>query len=143
MTIIGFNFNLINAKRDSTASGKISVGNNVSIKDIEETTFPLGKEKQTALKFSFEFTSKYEPKIGDITLGGDLLYIGDSSKTKKILDDWKKDKKITSDIMKNILNTVLTRGNILALILSQEVNLPPPIPLPKVNVEESTKEEKK
>lgn len=137
MTIVGFNFSKIDVSRTGAPSGKVGVSNNVSIKEIEETTFPLGKEKQTALKFMFEFTSKYEPKLGNILLGGDLLFIEENATVKKILEDWKKDKKVDTNLMKNILNTILTRGNILALILSQEVNLPPPIPLPKVNVQEA------
>ncbi|MFH2028490.1 MAG: hypothetical protein ABIJ08_05095 [Nanoarchaeota archaeon] len=141
MTIVGFNFNSISVKKEKSASGKISVSNNVSISKIEETTFPVGKDKQAALKFSFEFASTYEPKIGDITLGGEIRFIDDNKKIKEILDNWKKEKKVNSDIMKDILNMILARGNILALILSQEVNLPPPIPLPKVNVKEA--EEKK
>lgn len=142
MTIVGFNFNKIDVKKETATSGKISVSNNVSIKEIEEATFPLGKEKQMALKFIFEFSSKYEPKIGNILLGGDLLFIEETDKVKKILEEWKRDKKISTDIMKGILNTILARSNILALILSQEVNLPPPIPLPKVNVEEAKAEKK-
>ena len=86
------------------------------------------------MKFTFEFTSKYEPKLGTILLGGDVLFLTDSKKSKEILDGWKKDKKVPKEIMAGILNTVLARCNIQALILSQEVNLPPPIPLPKVKV---------
>ena len=142
MTIVGFNFKNIEVKRESAPKGKINVSNNVSIKDVQETSFPLGKEKQAALRFSFEFSSKYEPAVGSINLGGDLLLITESTKVKKIIEDWKKDKKIPPDIMKDILNTVLTRGNILAIILSQEVNLPPPIPLPKVNIQEPKAEKK-
>jgi len=139
MTIVGFIFSNIEVKREGAAKGKINVSNNVAIKEIKETEFPLGKDKQTALKFMFEFSSKYEPNMGSILLAGDLLFIEENSKVKKILEEWKKDKKISPDIMRDILNTILARGNILALILSQEVGLPPPIPLPKVNVEEPKK----
>jgi len=55
-----------------------------------------------------------------------------STKTKEVLDEWKKAKRVPKDVMTSILNTVLTRCNIEALILSQAVNLPPPIPLPSV-----------
>jgi len=43
--------------------------------------------------------------------------------------------KVPKDIMSGVLNTVLTKCNIEALILSQKVNLPPPIPLPSVRQE--------
>jgi len=37
--------------------------------------------------------------------------------------------------MSEILNIILTRCNIQALILARDINLPSPIPLPKVKVE--------
>ena len=45
---------------------------------------------------------------------------------------WKKNKAIPKEAMTAVINTALTKCNIQALILSQQVNLPPPIPLPKV-----------
>ena len=136
MTIVGFNFTTIDVKREGSVSGKVSISNNVSIKDMVEIPFPLAKEKQKALRFGFEFSSKYEPKVGNINLGGDLLYLETADKAKKLLEEWKKSQKVETEVMKNILNTILAKGNILSLILSQEVNLPPPIPLPKVNIKE-------
>ena len=50
-------------------------------------------------------------------------------------------KKIAKDIMSRVLNAVLAKCNIEALILSQEVNLPPPIPLPKVTMTSNEKQE--
>ncbi len=130
--IVGFNFTKMSAERDEGIKGKININNNVSIKDVEEKNLALGKEKQNALKFTFEFTSKYEPKLGSILLGGDVLYMADQKKAKEILDSWKKDKKIPKDVMTAILNTILSKCNIQALIISRDINLPPPIPLPKV-----------
>lgn len=132
MAIVGFNFTKINVERKDIQKGKINISNNVAIKDIKPTDISLGKEKQNALKFTFEFTSKYDPKIGSILLGGDLMFLGDAKKIKETHEGWKKDKSVPKDIMTIILNTVLTKCNIQALILSQEVNLPPPVPLPKV-----------
>ena len=50
----------------------------------------------------------------------------------EILEKWKKDKKIDQEIMTPVLNTALTKCNIEALMLSQSMNMPPPIPLPKI-----------
>jgi hypothetical protein len=139
MAIIGFNFNKINVEKSEIGKGKVNISNNVAIKNIESKGISLGKDKQDALRFSFEFTSKYEPKLGNILLGGDVLFLTDAKKSKEIVDGWKKDKKVPKDIMAGILNTVLAKCNIQALILSQEVNLPPPIPLPKVKVGDKDK----
>ena len=140
MAVIGFNFNKINVEKKDIGKGKVNISNNVAIKNIEQKGISLGKSKQEALRFTFEFTSKYEPSLGSILLSGDVLFLTDSQKSKEILDGWKKDKKVPKDIMAGILNTVLAKCNIQALILSQEVNLPPPIPLPKVKVGAKEKE---
>lgn len=133
--IVGFGFTKLSAEKHESAKGKIDINNNVGIKDVEEDSFSFGDNKQNVLKFKFEFTSKYEPNFGNILFEGELLYLEDSKKTKEILNSWKKDKKIPKDIMAGLLNTILTKCNVQALILSQEVNLPPPIPLPKVQIQ--------
>ena len=135
MTIVGFSFNKINVEKKSGSGGKISISNNVAIKDVKDTDLSFGGEKQKAIKFEFEFSSKYEPSIGKILLGGDVLFLADKSKTTKILEEWKKNQSVEKTIMSDILNNVLAKCNVQALILSQEVNLPSPIPLPKVKVE--------
>ncbi len=139
MTIIGFNFRDMKVSRKEGVKGQINIKNNVVITDIKEQDLSLGDKSQSALKFMFEFSSKYEPNLGEIILEGDLLFMESSNKTKEILDEWKKTKKVPKDIVAGILNTVLSKCNIEALILSQKVNLPPPIPLPSVKQAEEKK----
>ena len=134
MTILGFNFMKMAIERKEGIKGKINIKNNVRINNIEEADIPVSNDKQKALKFIFEFSSEYEPQVGSITLVGDLLLVEDSKKASSIVAEWKKDKRISKEVMTPLLNTILTRCNIQALILSQQVNLPPPIPLPKVEV---------
>ena len=136
--IVGFGFTKVIAEMNDAARGKIDINNNVSIKNVEEADLSFGKDKQNVIKFVFEFTSKYEPAIGTILFEGELLYMEDPKKTKEILSSWKKDKKLPQELMAGLLNTILTKCNVQALILSQEVNLPPPIPLPKVQLQAQT-----
>ena len=137
--IVGFGFTKLSAERKESAKGKIDINNNVTIKNVEEDNLSFGKDKQqNVLRFIFEFTSKYEPNIGNILFEGELLYMEEQKKAKEILVSWKKDKKLPKEIMAGLLNTILTKSNIQALILSQEINLPPPIPLPKVQMTEQS-----
>ena len=135
--IVGFGFTKLNAERNEAAKGKIDINNNVSIKDVVEDNLSLGKEKQKVIKFKFEFTSKYEPSVGNILFEGELLYLEEQKKANEIISSWKKDKRIPKEIMAGLLNTILTKCNVQALILSQEINLPSPIPLPKVHLAEA------
>ena len=133
--IVGFGFTKLSAEKNQNSKGKIEINNNVTIKSVEEADVPLGKEKQTALKIVFNFITKYSPDLGSISFEGEVIYMADSKKGKEIIASWKKDKKLPKDLMAPILNTILTRCNIKALIISQDVNLPPPIPLPKVSLQ--------
>lgn len=134
MTIIATNFTKISVEKKGAVKGKVSIANNVAIQDVETTNIAIGTSKQEALKFKFEFTAKYEPKIGDITINGEVVSLEKPEKIKEIADEWKKNKKVGKEIMAPILNNVLTKCNIEALILSKEINLPPPVQLPKVSI---------
>jgi hypothetical protein len=134
MTIVGLNFNKIVVEREGMPKGKISVTNNIQVKAVEKTDMAVGKVKQNALKFDFEFTAKYEPKIASILLVGTTTYFDAPEKIEELEKAWKKDKKLPKEIMTPVLNHILTKCNIEALLLSREVNLPPPMQLPTVQI---------
>jgi hypothetical protein len=56
----------------------------------------------------------------------------ESGKNKKILEEWKKDKKLNEEISALVFNTILARCNVKALNLAQDVGLPPHFRLPLV-----------
>ncbi len=132
MAIVGFNFTKILVERKGPLKGNVDIKNNVSVKDVENTDLSLGSSKENAIKFIFEFTSEYTPAIGQILFIGEILHMSDAAKQEEILKNWKKNKQVPKDTMTEILNTVLMRCNVEALMLSRDVNLPPPIPMPKV-----------
>ena len=101
---------------------------NTTIKKIQAT----GKKAEETLKFSFEYKVWYEPKIGNILLEGHFFYVDEQKKIKEILTNWKKDKKIAQPLMQQLMNNIIIKCSIKALTLSQDVNLPPHIPLPTV-----------
>ncbi|MBW2966793.1 hypothetical protein KY342_06850 [Candidatus Woesearchaeota archaeon] len=137
MTIIGSGFTKINVEKKAPVKGKININNNASIKAVEEYPLP-GKSNQKGLRFTFEFFSKYEPKIGEINIEGNVILLLEAKKGEEVLANWKKDKKLPKEVMTPVLNTALTNCNIQALILSKDVGLPPPIPLPKLKTEEKS-----
>ncbi|MBW3004404.1 hypothetical protein KY310_01060 [Candidatus Woesearchaeota archaeon] len=134
MTIVGLQFDKIVVDRMDVPKGKMSVKNNIVIKDLEKKDFSVGKTKQFVLLFKFEYAADYEPKVAKITLNGTTTYVEQEAKIDEIVKGWKKDKKIPKDIMTPLLNNILNRCNVEALILAREVGLPPPIQLPRVTV---------
>ncbi|MBL7147310.1 MAG: hypothetical protein ISS82_00610 [Nanoarchaeota archaeon] len=130
MPIVGFQFDKLSAHRTGTIKGKIDIAHNVNIKDVKPDQINLDK-KQDVLKFEFEFKVDYKPGLGNILLEGHLLYLDTPEKIKEIQTSWKKNKRLPDNITTNVINMVLTKSNVKSLILSQDVNLPPQIQLPK------------
>ncbi len=134
MTVVGLQINKIVVEKFAPVKGKVSVNNNVAVKDVEKTDLTFGTTKQDALRFTYEFKASYEPKIAHITFEGSVTYFDAPAAIEEIHKGWKKDKKVPPEVMTNILNSILAKCNIEALLLSREVNLPPPIPMPRVKV---------
>ena len=132
MGVVGLNFNKLLVERKKAVSGKITINNNIAVKNVEERDLALGKNKQSGLRFVFEFTSKYNPDLANISIEGEVLYLEEAVKVKKIVEEWSKNKKIDKDMMADVLNSALTKCNVQALILANDVNLPPPLQLPRI-----------
>ncbi|MBI4141922.1 hypothetical protein HY484_03285 [Candidatus Woesearchaeota archaeon] len=134
MSVVGIQFNKIVIDKKNPAKGKVNVNNNVAVKDVHKTDLTFGSAKQNALQFDFEFKVHYDPGIADLTFNGFLTYFEKPETIEEILKSWKKDKKIPKEVMTPVLNSILAKCNIEALLLSREVNLPPPMPMPKVDL---------
>jgi len=140
MGVIGFNILKLKAEVFEPLSGKVNISNNISIKDVEKKKLVLGNSSQEGLRIIFEFTTKYmkdsKKDSAKIDIGGEVIFADEEKNLKTYFDQWKKEKKMPKEVMLQILNIALTKCNIESLKLSQQFNLPPPIPLPKINMDE-------
>lgn len=134
MTIVKINLHKVIAERNLDASGgQVKINNNVSLQNVESLDFSVDGKK--GLKFTFSFNCNYEPGLGKIEVAGQVLYVDQEDKVDKALEAWKTEKKVSREIMEQIVNAALHKGNIQAIKVSEEVNLPSPLPLPKVRPE--------
>jgi hypothetical protein len=131
MPIVGFNFDKIGAKKDNKITGKVQIKNNINVTSVEQEKLSI-TSSEDILKFNFEFKTTYEPKVGGLQINGHILYMDEPKKIEEIMNSWKKNKSLPKALSPLILNTVLARCNIKALMMSQDVNLPPHIKLPIV-----------
>lgn len=132
MPIIGMSFRTVEAKRDKdSVSAEINVNSTPKITSVKEINVPSLNKK--ALSLSFEFTSTYNPKVGEIKIGGEVLYLTD--KNKSVLAAWKKDKKLPDEMRIDVLNHLFRRCMIRVSTLADDLQLPPPLPMPRVNPE--------
>ncbi len=133
MALIGFNFTKINVEKKKAANGKVSITNNLNFASVKEAKVNF-VDKKSALGVEFEFKCNYEPSIGIIELKGSAIELMEPKEMKESLELWKKEKKLPPVVAQRILNSLLSKCYIESLILSNSMNLPPPIPLPKVKV---------
>src|SRR3989344_7039400 len=135
MAILGFTFDKLSVEKDRKLMEKekpenLEVRYNIAIKGIKEEELKL-QEKQKILRFDFEFSIIYTPKIGSVELLGHILY--SDKNNKKILDSWDKEKDVTDNNLKaQLLNAIFQKSNLKAISLIQEVNLPLHFPLPRL-----------
>ncbi|MBS3149107.1 hypothetical protein J4455_00225 [Candidatus Woesearchaeota archaeon] len=131
MGIIGFNFDNIVAERTKKPEGNINIKQKIGITEITLEKLPLNKEEEV-LKFNFEFLVDYEPEFAKIHIKGHVLSLEEPKINKEILDKWKKSKKVSQDMLEDVFNVIVSKCTIKALSISQDINIPPLIPLPRV-----------
>ena len=105
-----------------------------SFKDVK--VYRLNNKKT---EVSLLFKVYPNPKISEILFEGNVLDLRDDKTVDEIFKGWSKDKKLPDSFTEPIVNTILNRCNVQALIMSKELNLPPPIPMPKVGVSKPKK----
>jgi len=133
MQVIGFNFKKISAERKKPAEGKIQVDSNIHIQEITSDKVELIQNKEI-LKFDFEFTISYSPNFAAISFEGSVLITLEKKESKDILKKWK-EKKISDELKIPLFNLILTKSNLKALQLEEELGLPAHIPLPKLGAQ--------
>ena len=130
MPAIGMNISGIEAKKKEEAMMGVKVNTNTNLKDVKEHSLdPLDKK---CLSINFEFVTSYlspkDKKIAEIVISGDVLFLDNDY--KKIIEKWNKDKKIPEDVSLQVINVVFNKCLKKAILLSDDLQLPSPIPIP-------------
>lgn len=134
MTIVGFSFTKMHVEKLGAPRGKVSIESNVTVTGVDKFDMSVGTSKQDGVKFTFEYLTMYEPNVAEIKLAGEVFYMNSVEKVKEVLDQWRKKKTVSKDVLVDVMNACLTKCNIQAIVLSDDLNLPPPIEMPRVRV---------
>jgi len=136
MVFAGFSFKKISVEKSEAPKKGVKVDLKININDVTKTTFKL--ENRESLIFHFIFSVNYTPKIAELTLAGELIFVDEPKIIKKVLEEWK-DKKLDDKLRFDVLNFIMTKCNIKALSLEEEMGLPLHIPLPRLKPEDKKK----
>jgi len=137
MQVIGFGFDKISAEKKASKPNvqNININSNINVKSISPEEINILKDKHT-LKFEFEFLVDYKPDFANILFKGYVVLVVEKDESKDILKKWK-NKKIPDDIRLPLFNLIMTKCNLRALQLEEELNLPTHIPLPRIKPEQN------
>lgn len=134
MSVAGIQIRKCNAERKNVGGGKVSIDNNMTLQDVTEKSM-VGK-KQGGVAFSFNFLADYineqKVSVASITMEADVFYVDEPGKAKEVVDIWKKNKTVDKAVLRDAMNLAMDRCNVAAILLSREMELPPPIPMPKI-----------
>lgn len=135
MRVIGFNFTKISVDRKSFGKKPV-IDTNIEFLNVEKEDVELLKD-QEPIKVTFKCnwnyseTEKKDNKIGQIAFQGEIIIATESENAKELVKNWKK-KKIDTGVQVPMFNLILKKCTPRAAQLADEVNLPSPIPLPKI-----------
>jgi hypothetical protein len=115
----------------------------MNVTDIKEIDLPAFKTK--GLSIEFEYRTKYtnnktNKEMAEISMDGNVIFVGEDQ--EKILKEWKKDKSMADNIKFEVIRVVSDKCSKKAIMLSDDLQLPPP-PLMIPQAFKQEKEEKK
>ncbi|MBS3145007.1 hypothetical protein J4208_05480 [Candidatus Woesearchaeota archaeon] len=130
--IVNFLLEKISVEKKKDVTGNVEVKNKTKITDLKEQTIDALGNKQNTLNVYFSFSITYEPNIASILIEGKIIDVMDEKDKKAVLESWKKDSKIDPKYSSPWMNAILSRCNVKALSLGNDINLPPHIPFPRL-----------
>lgn len=139
--ILGLNITKVLAEKKKTNGGNIEITTQPAILDVSEVKLPGIAKDLSVLNVGFTFNSTYKPDAGAIAIEGLILYKADSNES--VLQEWKKSKALPQLDGAIILNHILSKVSIIGLYLSDLLQLPPIVGLPKIELKAERAEAKK
>jgi len=134
MRIIGFNLTKILIERQEKIEGKLEITQNINIRDVVKEKMSISDKE--ALKVKFNFAINYSNDLAKLEFEGIVVFLPDDEEMKNFLKSWK-DKKIPEESRSILFNFIMSKCNIKALTLEDEMALPLHVPLPKLKLDES------
>ncbi len=136
IAIKGWELSSIEAKRFSKVGEKLM---NVRI-DHNNTVTSVVPLNQTDLSIEFRFTANYSG-IGFVRMDGKIVVADDTRSPDTIAREWGSTNNMPPELANIVHNAVISNCIITATIVTRDIQLPPPVPLPQVDMSQQKKGE--
>jgi hypothetical protein len=135
MAVIGFSFSKFDCERKQVKSVKnIEINYNIGVKNVEKTPLNVGSSKGEVLRIDFTFDVVYGHELGKISLVGDVIYTDTNEIIAETFKIWQKEKKLNALVNEAVFRFIYNKAVVKALEFADALNLPSPIPLPKITL---------
>ena len=124
----------IEAKR----AGMIGKKMNIRI-DVNSNVSQIFLTEEDTARVDFRFMASYTG-LGNVGIEGRITYQGGA---KELYESWTETGQMPDQAAQEIHATIMKTCMPVAVILSREVNLPPPMPMPPVNIKGQKKPKEK
>ncbi len=114
-------------ENDQFIPTQFSISTNVNVTNIQKI--------EGGIKISFITDINYSPSIAHINIKGEGI-LKDNEKIFEIIEKYDKKEALPPYLIQTIVNFSIIE----ATVLTRSLNIPPPIPLPKISIEEKKKE---
>jgi len=135
MGVIGFSFSKFDCKRTAGAKSEkaISINYGIGVTNVEKTKLSVSGANSEVLRVDFSFDVMYGNGLGKISIAGDIIYTDTPEIIKETMKSWESDKKLSALVNETVLKFVYHKCVVKALELSDSLNLPSPVPMPKIS----------
>jgi len=127
MQIRSFETSSIEAKRFSKSGEKVM---NVKIENNSAIT-QISKGDGDLYQIDCRFTANYTG-MGYIKIEGHLNVI---ELSEKVMEEWRRTNNLPVDDANAVHNAIVSNCMVAALLISREIKLPAPIPIPRINMQ--------
>ena len=127
MQIMGFETNTIEAKRFSRQGEHVA---NIRI-DHNSTVTQINRASDRTATVEFRFTVNYTG-MGFIKIEGSVMLEGE---VEELMKEWTSTGSMPNETANVVHNIVVSNCIPTALLIARDIRLPPPFPLPRINIE--------
>lgn len=107
--------------------------------DHNSTVMRVSKVSEQTASAEFRFTANYSG-MGYIRIEGSILLKGD---TDTLVDTWDSSGSMPDQIANMVHNAIVSNCIPTALLIARDIRLPPPFPMPRINVQKKRNESKR
>ncbi|MFA4668341.1 hypothetical protein QDY65_07460 [Pyrococcus kukulkanii] len=135
MPILGHNIVRIEVEKVQSGSGKVEVSINPKIEELRlgELQLPTGRVK--GIEVIVNYIINYSPEIAKASIRLLVFYVPRVKEDiDKILDEWEEKKQLPGELVAEVVNFTTSELMPLMMMISKEMRIPYPIPLPRVVV---------